>query len=126
MATKRPGSDRDPPAYLTSPENDSGLGKPAPLMERGEQDRQSFMGGITHLISQMPQECRQISDDDKQRFSAQAVKSFRANTPVEVLGNVLSAVLLFMREIRLFNALIGTAALSSGSITIILTGCGQP
>jgi hypothetical protein len=54
------------------------------------------------------------------------VKPFRATTPVEELGNVLSAVFLFMREIRLFTALIGTAALSSGSITIFLTGCGQP
>ena len=58
------------PAYLTSPKMTADWENQLLMMERGEQDRQSFMGGITQLISQMLQECRQISDDDKQRFSA--------------------------------------------------------
>ena len=58
------------PAYLTSPKMTADWENQLLMMERGEQDRQSFMGGITQLISQMLQECRQIRDDDKQRFSA--------------------------------------------------------
>ena len=58
------------PAYLTSLKMTADWENQLLMMERGEQDRQSFMGGITQLISQMLQECRQISDDDKQRFSA--------------------------------------------------------
>jgi DNA topoisomerase-3 len=56
------------PDYLKSAQMTADWENRLLMMERGRYDRETFMEGITQMLHRMLDECRQISEEDRQKF----------------------------------------------------------
>ena len=70
------------PEYLKSAKMTSDWENQLLLIERGQYDSRAFMNGITGMLRQMLEECRQIDGDERNRFGTHQEREAIGTCPV--------------------------------------------